>query len=98
MIGMTALSRRFLAEWPCFGTLMRTEPGIFPVVRGVTLCPMLCAVISFSVIHQHLDFSFNRDRYGLMYVFFALLGWGGLLLGGSGERRFIRQKSESLKV
>jgi hypothetical protein len=34
------------------------------------------------VINQHLDFSFNRDRYGLMYVFFALLGWGGVLTSG----------------
>jgi hypothetical protein len=40
---------------------------------------MVCAVVSFSVINQHLDFSFNRDRYGLMYVFFALLGWGGIV-------------------
>lgn len=46
----------------------------------VTLCPMVCAVALFSWASGHLDFSFMHDRFGLMYVFFALLGWGGQLL------------------
>lgn len=79
MIGMTALTGIFggvaLLRHP-FGGLNR---AFFRWCTWVTLCPMVCAVVSFSVINQHLDFSFNRDRYGLMYVFFALLGWGGIV-------------------
>ena len=48
----------------------------------VTLCPMVCAVVLFSVINGHLDFGFMSDRFGMMYVFFALLGWGDQMLGG----------------
>jgi len=43
----------------------------------VTLTPMIAAVACASVWQGALDFSFNRDRFGLMYVGFALLGWGG---------------------
>ncbi len=79
MIGMTALTGILgglvLLQHPLRGL----NQAFFRWCAWVTLCPMLCAVISYSVINQHLDFSFNRDRYGLMYVFFALLGWGGTL-------------------
>ncbi len=91
MIGMTALTGILGGVVLLRHPLRGLNQAFFRWCAWVTLCPMVCAVVSFSVIHQHLDFSFNRDRYGLMYVFFALLGWGGVLLG---ERR----KSESLKV
>jgi hypothetical protein len=38
---------------------------------------MVCAVLFASWINGHLDFGFLSDRFGLMYVSFALLGWGG---------------------
>ena len=79
MIGLTALTGILgglaLLRHPSSGL----NQAFFRWCAWVTLCPMVCAVISFSMIHQHLDFGFNRDRYGLMYVFFALLGWGGIL-------------------
>lgn len=81
MIGMTALTGILGGVALLRHPLCGLNQAFFRWCAWVTLCPMVCAVISFSVINQHLDFSFNRDRYGLMYVFFALLGWGGVLLG-----------------
>jgi hypothetical protein len=43
----------------------------------VTVTPMIGAVLVSSWIHGRLDFEFLRDRFGLMFVFFGLLGWGG---------------------
>jgi hypothetical protein len=43
----------------------------------ITMTPMLCAVMFSSVVAGSPDFGFMRDRFGLMYVFFAILGWGG---------------------
>ena len=92
MIGMTALTGMLGGVALLRHPLCGLNQAFFRWCAWVTLCPMVCAVISFSVINQHLDFSFNRDRYGLMYVFFALLGWGGCLRsnhrridGGAGD-------------
>jgi hypothetical protein len=42
----------------------------------VTLFPMLAAVLLFSWIGGGLDLGFIRDRYGLMYLPFAMIGFG----------------------
>lgn len=49
----------------------------------VTLCPVACAVALFSIVQGRPDFEFTRERFGLMYVFFALWGWGAALLNSS---------------
>jgi len=82
MIGMTALLG-VLSAW----CLLRSNTEdvmqvFFRWCTLVTLWPMVCAVGLFSLANGHLDFSFMRDRFGLMYVFFALLGWGGQGLCG----------------
>jgi hypothetical protein len=43
----------------------------------VTMTPMIGAVMFSSMVAGSPDFGFMRDRFGLMYVFFAILGWGG---------------------
>ena len=40
-----------------------------------TLAPNLAMVIMMSLLSGQLDFGFTRDRFGLMYVFLALLAW-----------------------
>jgi len=35
-------------------------------------------------VHGAPDFGFLRDRFGLMYIPFALLGWGGSWLRKAG--------------
>ena len=79
MIGVTLLTAIVSA---C--VLLRHRPGdpLIAFFRGcavVTLAPMISAVLFASWINGRLDFEFMRDRFGLMYVFFALLGWGGVL-------------------
>jgi hypothetical protein len=80
MIGTTALTS-LLGAW----TLLRNSSAdplrsFFRWCTLVTLCPMACAVSLSSVVNGRLDFSFMLERFGLMYVAFALLGWGDQLL------------------
>ncbi len=79
MIGLTAIAA-LSGAW----ALLRrscSDPiqSCFRWCTLVTLCPMVCAVTLSSMIIGKVDFSFMHDRFGLMYVFFALLGWGGTL-------------------
>ena len=53
----------------------------------VTLCPVVAMVALTSLASGAPDFSFLRDRFGLMFVFFALLGWGGCLLRPAAQPR-----------
>lgn len=41
----------------------------------ITITPMVFAVLFASMIAGGPDFGFMRDRFGLMYVFFAVLAW-----------------------
>jgi len=77
MIGVTALLG-IIGAW----ALLRASAGdllgsFFRWCTWVTLCPMVCAVALSTGVGRHLDFSFMSDRFGLMYVPFALFGWGG---------------------
>jgi hypothetical protein len=63
----------------------RTIPLFFRCCTWVTLTPIVAAVLFSSWISGSPDFSFLHDRFGLMYVFFAILGWGGALLGDGCE-------------
>jgi hypothetical protein len=58
----------------------RVAGDLFRWSALVTLFPMLAAVILFSWIGGGLDLGFIRDRYGLMYLPFALIGFGIPLL------------------
>ena len=77
MIGATLMAA-ILCAWRLLAN--RSDEPMTAFFRGctlVTLTPMLCVVLVSSAINGHPDFSFMTDRFGLMYVFFALLGWGG---------------------
>jgi hypothetical protein len=61
-------------------------PVFFRWCALVTVTPMIGAVLLSSWIHERLNFEFLRDRFGLMFVCFGLLGWGGRWLqAGSGK-------------
>ena len=77
MIGATLLAA-ILCAWRLFAN-RGNEPttAFFRGCTIVTLTPMVGVVVFSSAIHGHPDFAFMTDRFGLMYVFFALLGWGG---------------------
>ncbi len=77
MIGATLLAA-IVCAWRLLAS--RSDDPTTAFFRGctiVTLTPMVCAVLFSSAINGHPDFGFMTDRFGLMYVFFALLGWGG---------------------
>ena len=77
MIGATLMAA-ILCAWRLLAN--RSDEPMTAFFRGctlVTLTPMLCVVLVSSAINGHPDFSFMTDRFGLLYVFFALLGWGG---------------------
>ncbi len=50
----------------------------FRACAWITLVPILGMILVASVLHGRLDFAILHDRFGLMWVPFALLGWGGL--------------------
>lgn len=87
MIGMTALLGVVGAS-----SLLRTTAedvigAFFRWCTWVTLCPMVCVVALSTAVGGHLDFSFMSDRFGLMYVTFALFGWGGQWLNEAQAQR-----------
>lgn len=51
----------------------------------VTLCPMICAIMVRSWLAGALDFGFMLDRFGVMYLGFAVMGWGEALIGEVGR-------------
>jgi hypothetical protein len=81
IIGMTALLGMIGGLVLSRHTAGDLNQAFFRWCTLVTLCPMVCAVALASCVGGHLDFGFMRDRFGLMYVVFALLGWGGKMLG-----------------
>lgn len=48
----------------------------FRAATWLTVVPVLGVLLVASARHGGLDFSFLGDRFGLMFVPFALLGWG----------------------
>jgi len=67
------------------GVLLRSNRegivlSLFRWCAAVTLFPMLSAVLLFSWVGGQIDLGFIYDRYGLMYLPFALLGFGIPLL------------------
>jgi hypothetical protein len=79
IIGMTLLSVVVSAFLILRTKTIPSTHRFFRYCTLVTLMPMLCAVIAYTLSRGFPDFRFMHDRFGLMYVFFALLGWGGSL-------------------
>lgn len=77
MIGATVFIALACALWLLRKRSRDPMRGFFRCCTLITLTPMVCAVLVSTWISVHPDFSIMRDRFGLMYVFFALLGWGG---------------------
>jgi hypothetical protein len=82
MIGVTAGLAVFGGCWMWLFPAAELQRSFFRWSTAVTMCPMVCAVALATVWSGHLDFGFMGDRFGLMYVPFALLGWGGQWLLG----------------
>ncbi len=77
MFGVTALLGMFGAWALLRSSTVDLHRSFFRWCTLVTLCPMVCAVVLSSWVRGHLDFGFMSERCGLMFVAFALFGWGG---------------------
>lgn len=62
--------------WLLVSPRMPERIDVFRVATLVTAVPMIATVAAYSSIHRTPDFSFMHPRYGLMYLFLALWGWG----------------------
>lgn len=76
MIGMTVLMTAAGAIRLMVRKNSNPIASFFRWCTVVTVTPMICAVLLSSWVHGKPDFGFMHDRFGLMYVFFALIGWG----------------------
>jgi hypothetical protein len=83
MIGITTLTAITGGFMLMFHRKEITMALFFRYCTIVTLAPMACVVLLSTWVNGHPDFSFMRDRFGLMYLFFALLGWGGSWFQGA---------------
>ena len=87
IIGATVASGLLGAVWLLVGVRDETQVAFFRVCTVVTLVPMVGTVLVSSGLYGHADFSIMRDRFGLMYVFLALFGWGGAVRTAPGTSR-----------
>lgn len=79
ILGVTVLSALLGALWLLFRPVNETQVAFFRIGTVVTLVPMIATLLASSWLSGHPEFSIMRDRFGLMYVFLALLGWAGAL-------------------
>lgn len=86
IIGATALCSVGLALKFLRGPSLPLQ-RFFQASAVVTLVPMVLPVLALSFAKGRPDFSFLHDRFGLLYVFFALLGFVVFAEVGSDSRR-----------
>lgn len=77
IIVVTILCALSSAVWLLVQRRTEERVAFFRGCTVVTLVPMICTVLIASWLSHYPDFGIMRDRFGLMFVFFALLGWGG---------------------
>jgi len=77
IIGITILTSSLAALWLLIQRSRNSKIAFFRCCTLVTITPMICAVLVSSWVNGYLDFGIMKDRFGIMFVFFALLGWAG---------------------
>lgn len=75
ILGVLGVSITFLARRQVEG-----RSSCFRACAWITLLPILGTVLISSAVNHRMDFSILHDRFGLMWVPFALLGWGEAIL------------------
>ncbi|MCH7227988.1 hypothetical protein [Haloferula sp. A504] len=78
LIAVGCFTIAFLARW-----CVADRQQFFRASAWITSIPLAGMILAASVLGGRIDFSILHDRFGLMCVPFALLGWGGV----AGERR-----------
>jgi hypothetical protein len=82
MVGITAMLS-LVGSWILlWRSTAHPRVALFRWCAVVTLCPMILAVAARSWAAGNPDFGFMLDRFGVMYLGFAALGWGGSLKVG----------------
>jgi hypothetical protein len=95
MIGMTVFAA-MLGAWILWRRKsVNAIPEFFRCCTWVTLTPIVAVVLFSSWISGFPNFSFLRDRFGLMYVFFAIFGWGGVLFGQGKMHELAKKRTDA---
>lgn len=76
LVGVTALASLAATAYLLLRRGGETSTRFFRCCTLITLTPMVCVVVIATVLNGQPDFTFMRDRFGIMYLFFAFLGWG----------------------
>lgn len=82
LVGATALASLAATAYLLLRRGGESSSRFFRCCTLVTLTPMVCVVVIATVLNGQPDFTFMRDRFGIMYLFFAFLGWGACLSAG----------------
>jgi hypothetical protein len=90
MIAATILASLISACWLIFKREGRPIIGFFRCCTYVTLTPIICSILLASFWRGQLDLRILQERFGLMFVFFALFGWGAALLSTESDDPMIR--------
>lgn len=83
LVGGTALAGVLAGVLLLRGRDTDVTTWVFRYGALVMIFPMVFLVVLQSVTGGRPDFSLMHDRFALLYLFFALLGWGHHLFGGS---------------
>ena len=81
IIGLTILVSCLGALWLLLRHGNDHKEKFFRCCTVITITPLIGAVFLSSWIAGAPDFGITSDRFGLMYVCFALLGWGKAISG-----------------
>ena len=76
IVGSTVLASLLGAVWLLLRCTRNSIAAFFRCCTIVTLVPMVGAVMVASWVNGHPDFGIMKDRFGLMFIYFSLLGWG----------------------
>lgn len=79
LVGATALASLAASVHLLLRKDEKSNTRFFRCCTFITLTPMICVVTISTILNRHPDFTFMRDRFGIMYLFFALLGWGACI-------------------
>ena len=85
IMAATVASSVFCSLWLITRKGKPARETFFRCCTFVTLVPILGMILATTIARGSLDLGILKDRFGIMYVYFALIGWGGSLFKDNGD-------------